>query len=44
MTRDKKVRSGGLRFVVMKNLGEAATQADVPGAMVEAAFHEVGAA
>ena len=44
MTRDKKVRAGGLRFVVLKKLGEAATQSNVPPALVEAAFREVGAA
>jgi 3-dehydroquinate synthetase len=43
MTRDKKVRAGGLRFVVLKELGEAATQADVAAELVEAAFREVGA-
>ncbi len=43
MTRDKKVRAGGLRFVVLKKLGEAATQGDVPAPMVEASFREVGA-
>jgi 3-dehydroquinate synthase len=44
MTRDKKVRAGGLRFIVLKKIGEAATQGDVPPALVEAAFREVGAA
>jgi 3-dehydroquinate synthase len=43
MTRDKKVRAGGLRFVVLKKLGQAATQGDVPAGMVETAFREVGA-
>lgn len=43
MTRDKKVRSGGLRFVVLKSLGGAATQGDIPQALVEASFREVGA-
>ena len=43
MTRDKKVRAGGLRFVVLKRLGEAATQADIAPALVEASFREVGA-
>ena len=43
MTRDKKVRAGALRFVVLKRLGEAATQADVEPALVEASFKEVGA-
>ncbi len=43
MGRDKKVRAGGLRFVVLKRLGLAATQDDVPPAAVEASFREVGA-
>jgi 3-dehydroquinate synthase len=43
MTRDKKVRAGGLRFVVLKKIGDAATQAEVPPALVEAAFRDVGA-
>jgi len=44
MARDKKVRAGLPRFVVMKALGEAATHDDVPPALAEAAFREVGAA
>ncbi len=44
MARDKKVRAGGLRFVVLKALGEAATQGDIEPALAEAAFREVGAA
>lgn len=44
MNRDKKVRAGGLRFVVLRRLGEAATQSDVPLSLVESAFREVGAA
>ena len=44
MTRDKKVRAGGLRFVIMKRPGEAATQGDIAPALVEASFREVGAA
>jgi 3-dehydroquinate synthase len=43
MTRDKKVRAGGLRFVVLKRLGEAATQSDIEPGLVEASFKEVGA-
>jgi len=43
MTRDKKVRAGGLRFVVLKRIGEAATQSDIPAAHVEASFRDVGA-
>lgn len=44
MTRDKKVRAGGLRFVVLRQIGLAATQDNVPPAVVEASFREVGAA
>jgi len=43
MTRDKKVRAGGLRFVVLKQLGEAITQAGVALDRVEASFRDVGA-
>ena len=43
MTRDKKVRAGGLRFVVLKALGTAVTQGDVAPALVEESFREVGA-
>jgi len=43
MSRDKKVRAGGLRFVVLRSLGEAITQPDVPPPLVEASFREVGA-
>ncbi len=43
MARDKKVRAGGLRFVVLRSLGEAATQGGVDAALAEAAFREVGA-
>jgi 3-dehydroquinate synthase len=43
MTRDKKARAGALRFVVLKRLGDAATQADVEPALVESSFREVGA-
>lgn len=44
MTRDKKVRAGGLRFVVLKRLGEAATHGGVAVELVEESFREVGAA
>lgn len=44
MSRDKKVRSGLPRFVVLKKLGVAATHDAVPGTLVEASFREVGAA
>lgn len=43
MSRDKKVRSGSLRFVVLKKLGEAVTRDDVPRDLAEASFREVGA-
>lgn len=43
MQHDKKVRAGKLRFVVLKSLGTAATQADVPVALVEAVWRELGA-
>ncbi len=43
MTRDKKVRAGALRFVVLRRIGEAITQDDVDPALAEAAFREVGA-
>jgi 3-dehydroquinate synthase len=44
MARDKKVRAGLPRFVVLRKLGEAATQDNVAPALVEAVFREVGAA
>ena len=43
MARDKKVRAGGLRFVVLRSLGEAATQGGIDPALAEEAFREVGA-
>jgi 3-dehydroquinate synthase len=43
MARDKKVRAGLLRFVVLKKIGEAATQDNVSPALAQAAFREVGA-
>lgn len=43
MTRDKKVRAGGLRFVVMREIGEAVTLSDVSPPLVEASFRAVGA-
>jgi 3-dehydroquinate synthase len=43
MARDKKVRAGGLRFVVLKSLGEAATEGGINEALVESSFREVGA-
>ncbi len=44
MARDKKVRAGGVRFVVLKRLGEAATQSGIDPALVAQSFREVGAA
>ncbi|PTX97909.1 3-dehydroquinate synthase [Opitutus sp. ER46] len=44
MKRDKKVRSGGLRFVVLKEIGDSVTAENVPAHLVEACFREVGAA
>jgi 3-dehydroquinate synthase len=44
MARDKKVRSGALRFIVLRSVGEAAVRGDVPSAEVEAVWREVGCA
>jgi 3-dehydroquinate synthase len=41
--RDKKVRAGMPRFVVMKKLGDAATESGIEPALVEACFREMGA-
>lgn len=43
MARDKKVRAGGLRFVVLHSLGVAATQAGIDPALATASWAEVGA-
>lgn len=43
MGRDKKVRAGGLRFVVLRALGDARTQGGIDPALVAASFREVGA-
>jgi 3-dehydroquinate synthase len=43
MARDKKVRAGALRFVVLKSAGVAATQGGIDPALAEASFREVGA-
>ena len=43
MARDKKVRSGLPRFVVLRKLGEAATQDGIAPELAETAFREVGA-
>ena len=42
--RDKKVRGGLPRFVVLKEIGEAATQEGIAPALAEACFRAVGAA
>lgn len=44
MTRDKKNRDGGIRFVVLETLGRAATRSGVALAEVEAVWRELGAA
>jgi len=43
MGRDKKVRSGALRFVVLTAIGQAATRGNIDAALVESSFREVGA-
>ncbi len=43
MARDKKVRAGLPRFVVLKKIGEAATNDYVTPALAEACFRSVGA-
>jgi 3-dehydroquinate synthase len=43
MARDKKVRGGLPRFVVLQSLGDAITREGVAPELVEAAFREVGA-
>ena len=43
MQHDKKVRAGKLRFVVMKRLGEAATQDGIDPASVESIWRDLGA-
>ncbi len=43
MASDKKVRSGSLRFVVMRSLGSAFVRADVDPAAVDACLREIGA-
>lgn len=43
LARDKKVRAGRPRFVVMQRLGEAVTHDDVPAGMVEDCFRAIGA-
>lgn len=43
MARDKKVRAGMPRFVVLRKLGDAATQEGVSAALAAECFREVGA-
>lgn len=43
MRKDKKVRAGTLRFVVLNRIGEAATRDGVPEALVEKLWRESGA-
>jgi 3-dehydroquinate synthase len=43
MSRDKKVRAGKLRFVVLETIGRAVTRDDVDPELVAAAFASVGA-
>ena len=43
MAHDKKVRAGLPRFVVLKKIGNAITQDNVPPALAEESFREVGA-
>jgi len=43
MARDKKVRAGLPRFVVLQRIGEAQTRSGVDPALVEAVWREVGA-
>ena len=43
MARDKKVRAGTSRLIVLRRLGEAATRDDVPPPFVETVWREVGA-
>lgn len=44
MTRDKKNRAGGLRFVVLENPDRAVTRSDVPPDLIAAIWRELGAA
>ncbi len=43
MRKDKKVRGGTLRFVVLRRVGEAATRDGVPAESVERLWREFGA-
>jgi len=42
MRKDKKVRDGNLRFVLLRGPGEAFTAGDVPPAMVESLLRDEG--
>jgi 3-dehydroquinate synthase len=42
-TRDKKNRADGVRFVILKSLGQAATRSGIAPATVEAVWREIGA-
>jgi 3-dehydroquinate synthase len=44
MARDKKVRAGSHRFVLLRAIGEAVVRGDVAAADVEAVWREVGCA
>jgi 3-dehydroquinate synthetase len=43
MTRDKKVRAGLPRFVVLARVGEAVTRDGIPQESVEEVWREIGA-
>jgi 3-dehydroquinate synthetase len=43
MGRDKKVRAGAARFIVLNSLGSASVRLGVDPALVEACWREVGA-
>ena len=43
MNHDKKARAGRLRFVVLRQLGQAATQTDIDPALVSSVWRELGA-
>jgi len=42
MQKDKKVRSGKLRFVVLESIGQAITKDNVPLEKVEAVWRTIG--
>lgn len=42
-TRDKKNRADGVRFVILKSLGQAATRSGIAPATVEEVWREIGA-